>query len=185
MRLAEPIRFLTTLQREGLIGPFAIGGSIAALQYIAPRHTHDVDFFADIHATGLAVMSQIYQKASELGYAVEAEHIIVDGTPVQILPPLNALYVEALDKSVEKTVDGMTVRVFTPEYIVAIALQTKRFKDYDRVESFINEYSALNQNALADLITRFNLGSSWRKFKEGHVTDRKANLRAWQIGHIN
>src|SRR5437867_10559117 len=48
---------------------------------------------------------------------------VISGWPVQFIPPTSPLVEEALANAAEMQVDGLSARVFTPEYLAAIALQ--------------------------------------------------------------
>ena len=67
------------------------------------------------------------------GSVMQGEYIVVAGWPVQFLAPGTLLVEEALRESVEWDVDGTSARVFTAEYLEAIALQTGRAKDKARL----------------------------------------------------
>jgi hypothetical protein len=72
---------------------------------------------------------------------------------------------EALANAAEMQVDGLSARVFTAEYLAAIALQTGRAKDKARLLQFI-EAHALDRKKFEELVERHQLGDKWRQFQK-------------------
>jgi hypothetical protein len=66
---------------------------------------------------------------------------------------------------VEKDVEDTPVRVFTPEHIVAIALETGRAKDKARVLQFI-EANAVDLGRVREILTRHGLSGNWQQFEQ-------------------
>jgi hypothetical protein len=56
-------------------------------------------------------------------------------------------------------------RVFTPEHIVAIALETGRAKDKARVLQFI-EANAVDLGRVREILTRHGLSGNWQQFEQ-------------------
>jgi hypothetical protein len=95
---------------------------------------------------------------------IASQYIVISGWPVQFLPAGSPLLQEALAAAVEKDVDGTGARVFTPEHIAAIALDTGRAKDKARVLQFI-EAGVLDLDRLQEIIARHGLTSHWQQFE--------------------
>jgi hypothetical protein len=102
---------------------------------------------------------------------MEGEYIAIAGWPVQFLPPGTPLVEDALDGAVEKDVDGIHARVFTAEYLAAIALQTGRAKDKARLLQSI-EAGALDTARFQAILNRHGLVEAWRKFKRRFLSDQ-------------
>ena len=68
----------------------------------------------------------------------------------------------------EKDVEDTPVRVFTPEHIVAIALETGRAKDKARVLQFI-EGNAVDLDRVREILTRHGLSGQWEKFERQFI----------------
>ena len=96
---------------------------------------------------------------------MEGAHIVISDWPVQFLPPTGPLAEEALDNAKEIDVAGFPARVFTPEYLAAIALQTGRAKDKARMLQFV-EAGVLDATEFEQLIERHQLSGKWRNFKQ-------------------
>ena len=70
---------------------------------------------------------------------------------------------EALADSVEMSVEGSTVRVFTAEHLAAIALQTGRAKDKSRLLQFV-ESGTIDSNVFRNILNRHGLEEKWERF---------------------
>ena len=78
---------------------YAVGGATAVLFYAEPTRTYDLDVFVTLEAVGkgvLAPLSRVYEWASEQGFALQSEHLLIAGVPVKLLPANNALVDAAL-----------------------------------------------------------------------------------------
>ena len=79
---------------------------------------------------------------------ITSQCLVVEGVPVQFLPAYNSLIEEALEQAQQTTYEDITTRVLRGEYLVAIALQTGRSKDRERVR-ILREQAQLDMNLLA------------------------------------
>lgn len=150
---------LNTIEKEGVINRYAIGGAIGASYYIEATATEDIDAFVFLQpAPGsfLISLSPIYDALVKLGGIVYNEHIKFGNWPVQVLPAYKPLVEDALNESIEAEFDGVPTRIFTPEYTCAIALDTGRIKDYYRVSMFI-EQQAVDMNILKEYVVKYGL----------------------------
>lgn len=114
------------MRDEGVVRDYAIGGATAVLFYAEPTRTYDVDVFAllpSMDQSELLALAPIYRWAESRGFTVDAEHLIVYGVPVQILPAYNALVTEAIQTARVHEYQGVPVRVVDPEHLIALALQ--------------------------------------------------------------
>jgi hypothetical protein len=156
--MREALSALNQLVDDGVIGEYAIGGAVGASFYIEAMQTEDVDAFAFIPETssGLVLLTPIYEALSRLGGVVEREYVRFGGWPLQILTDATPLIAEAIRRAVDVEFDGIPTRVFLPEHLCAIALQTGRTKDYLRVSMFL-EQGAVERDKLADVVGRYGL----------------------------
>jgi hypothetical protein len=96
------------------------------LFYAEPTRTYDVDVFALLPSHGqslLEILAPVYRWVESQGFTVDAEHVLVDGVPVQILPAYNPLVVDAIHTALVHEYEGVLVRVVGPEHLIALALQ--------------------------------------------------------------
>ena len=158
------IRVLNQMAADGVIEAYALGGAMAAVFYIEPVATFDLDVFvllSPAESDKLVVTLERQNRwLAERGYPVAGEHVIVEGTPVQLLPAYNDLVAEAVTSSVEKTLGQAAARVCRPEYLMAILVQTGRAKDRARLQMFLEE-AEFDAALLEELVDRFGLGERW------------------------
>jgi hypothetical protein len=166
--MRKTLEVLNRLERDGVIGRYAIGGAMAATFYIEPFTTFDLDVFVILSLQGslpLASLSPIYEALHGMGYSDEKECIIVEGVPVQFLPAYSTLVEEALGQSIEVPYEDLTTRVFSAEHLAAIAVQTGRGKDRARVQMFLDA-GVLDKPRLMDILARFGLEGRWKSWTE-------------------
>ena len=151
---------------DGELSNYAIGGAIAAVFYVEPFVTHDVDVFVvmQTEATGLVTTIPGWDYLRERGYTeIQGEGIVVEDWPVQFLPIRNPLEEEAYLNAAVLDFEGEPVRVILAEHLVAIMLQTGRLKDLVRVKMFLSQ-DAVDLEVLEDIIKRHKLENQWANF---------------------
>ena len=167
--IVEVLKVINRMQADGVIEKYAIGGAVGATFYLEPSATLDIDIFLSLrHAPGsrLVTLAPIYEylTAPARGCKVENEYVVVEGWPVQFLPPSDALGEEAIAQAVETRVDGVPTWVMTAEHLVALALKLGRPKDFARILQFV-ESGALKPAALDRILARHKLLAKWREFE--------------------
>ncbi|HYH85681.1 MAG TPA: hypothetical protein VEX60_09370, partial [Pyrinomonadaceae bacterium] len=117
--------------RAGVIEQYAIGGAVAAIYYLEPFDTSDLDIFVQVNAAGsdLTMLAPIYEYLTARGYEAQGEFINDEEFPVQFLPVFSPLTEEALSEAHTIKFARVTTRVMRPEHLVAIMLDTGRPKD--------------------------------------------------------
>ena len=163
--MQETLKILLQLRSEGAIGQYAIGGAVAASFYVEAVATEDLDVFAFLQPakSGLVSLTPLYGWLKQLGGVVENEHIVLHGWPVQILPAYNPLIEDAVLAAIEQTFHEVAVPVVTSEYLCAIALQTGRAKDYQRVDALLDA-GCVNADTLEKLVQLHKLGERWNQY---------------------
>ena len=133
--MRRTIEILNELESEGVFSRYAIGGAMAATFYAEPLLTFDLDVFILLETApgNLISLSPVYHALRARGYCEEHEAVVVEGVPVQFLPPYNALLEEALGEAPQVDYDGVPTRIMRAEHLLAICLQTGRTKDRARV----------------------------------------------------
>ncbi len=160
------IRAFRELQAQGLIRAFALGGASALVFYTEPVLTYDLDFFVIIDASpeSLVSLQPIYQYFERKGYQVSGEQVQIGDAPVQVLVAYNPLVEEAVRNAIELPFNGETAPVLSPEYLLAIALQTNRHKDRERAR-LLWQQASLDENRLNDILTRHGLMEQWNQLR--------------------
>ena len=171
MDLSRTIPVLNEMERLGIISRYAIGGAVAAFLYIEPGTTYDLDIFITWEAPAGAILTlgPIYSYLLGRGYQAERENIIVEGWPVQFLPPGTPLVAEALDQRVPIEIGGEHTHIFSKEHLMAICLETGRPKDFSRLVQFVEEGSP-DMVRFLDILQRSGLLPKWERFKNRFFT---------------
>ena len=154
------------MQADGVIGAYAIGGAVGATFYLEPSATLDIDVFVSLQKTPggtLLSVAPIYDYLAARGCRPEGEYIVIEGWPVQFLPPTDALGEEAVAQAVETDVEGVRTRVMTAEHLTAVALKTGRAKDFIRILQFI-ECGVIDADKLDPILSRHGLLEKWERF---------------------
>lgn len=174
MTLRKTIEVVVKLAERGAIGRYAIAGAVAALNYIEPTLTEDLDILVSIEnferrQSGLILLGPIEKALAELGYTERTDlGIMIEGWPVQFLPVASDLDQEALDSAAEIDI-GLTgeaplqARCLRAEHVVAMAVKLGRLKDLARVQAFL-EQRAVNLLLLKEVLERHGLMGAWLRF---------------------
>lgn len=168
--MEKTLQVIEEMIRLGIIKAYAIGGGIAATYYIEPVLTYDLDIFFIPLREGLDELAPVYEFARGRGYAEQAEALIIEGFPVQFIPAYNPLVREAVAEATTLTYRGVEAKVVKAEYLVAIALQTGRAKDRERVVRLL-EAGVVDRMVLAGILEKHGLVERLNKIEGG--TDGK------------
>jgi len=163
--MERTLQVLNELERDGVLGRYAIGGAMGATFYVEPLLTFDLDVFVVLPETaaGLLTLAPLYEALKARGHAEEGECVNIAGTPVQFLPAYNPLLEEALREARETLYEQTPTRVLRAEHLLAICLQTGREKDRQRVRVF-REQAELNRDYLSAVLSRHGLETQWKSW---------------------
>jgi hypothetical protein len=161
--MKKALEVLNQLERDGVIARYAIGGAVAAIFYMEPFVTEDLDVFVLLPASSgsLLTVGPIYDALRARGYREDRECMDVEGVAVQFLPAYNALIEEALHEAATVDYEGTPTRVLRAEHLAAIMLDTARAKDRQRFAAFC-EQAPLDNERLQDILERHGLLERWR-----------------------
>jgi hypothetical protein len=174
MGIREVIATINQMETDGVIERYAIGGAVAATFYLEPVATLDVDVFVAFRTEPgklIATPKPIFDYLLARGCSMKGEYVMIDGWPVQFLPPATPLVEEALAEACEIDVDGVPARVISAEHLAAIALQTGRAKDKARLLQFVEE-GALDAPRFQEIVQRHDLVDAWTRFERQFISDR-------------
>ena len=174
MPLRNTIEVIVKLADKGAIQQYAIAGAMAALNYIQPTLTEDLDILISVadfekRQSGLIVLTPIETALNEMGYTERTDlGFMIEGWPVQFLPVASELDEEALKYAIEIDVDPtgkppLKARCLRAEHVVAIAIKLGRLKDLARVQAFLDE-EAVDLVALRNVLKWHNLTGNWLSF---------------------
>ncbi len=163
--MEETLRVLNSLERDGVLRRYAIGGAMAATFYTEPVLTFDLDIFVLLPTSpgALLTLSPLYEALRSRGFSEEGEFVKIEGVPVQFLPVYNDLLREALGEAREVPYGSTTTRVLRAEHLAAIAVQTGRQKDRDRLRMLVDQ-AGMNREYLTDILVRHGLEEKWREW---------------------
>ncbi|MBA3439185.1 MAG: hypothetical protein H0T92_04885 [Pyrinomonadaceae bacterium] len=162
--MKETFKILNQMVKDNVVDQYAIGGAVAAIYYLEPFDTADLDVFVQVSASGstLTILSPIYQYLIKRGYQAKKEFVYIEGFPVQFLPVFNALTDEAVSKAQTIKYGRVAVRIMRAEHLVAIMLDTGRPKDYLRIHMFL-EQRAVDRRSLNAVLKRHDLAKKWKE----------------------
>jgi hypothetical protein len=174
MSLRKTIEIVVRLAEQGTIQGYAIAGAVAALNYIEPTLTEDLDILVSVahlenRPSGLILLTPIERALADMGYSTRTDlGILIDGWPVQFLPVASELDEEALDRAIEVEVEtsghpSVRARCLRAEHVVATAVKVGRLKDLARVQAFLDQ-DAVDLSALRDVLKRHGLMQKWLSF---------------------
>ena len=118
------ITVLNQMVEDGIIRRYAIGGAVAAMNYLEPALTEDVDVLISFDTqspSGPVTLGPIVDWLGAKGYSEwRKEGLVVDGWPVQFLPVADPFGTEAT----------ISTWMLSAEHVVATALKAGRPKDF-------------------------------------------------------
>jgi hypothetical protein len=162
----EALQVLNELEAQGLMARYAIGGGMAAVYYVEPILTLDLDVFyipPDADAT-IIDLGPIYAYLAERGYRADAEHILIGGMSVQLLAAYSPLVEEAVHEAHDIEFGHTPTRVVRAEHLVAVMLDTGRPKDLERLFLMLDE-AELDAAYLQDVLSRHDLLTRWEELR--------------------
>jgi len=174
MSLRKTIEVVTKLAEQGVMQRYAIAGAVAALNYIQPTLTEDLDILVSIahfekRQSGLILLRPIETALANMGYNERSDvGYLIEGWPVQFLPVASALDEEALERAIDLDIGlsgdpPLTARCLRAEHIVAIAVKLGRLKDLARVQAFLDQ-DVVDLVVLKDILERHALLEAWQGF---------------------
>jgi hypothetical protein len=164
VNIQEVVIAVNQMQADRVIDRYAIGGDAAASLYLESVSARHVDVFVGLPAEqGQLIFSPgpIFKYLLEHGAIIEGAHIRIGDTPSLFIPPPTPLLKEAMTQAAERDFDGVTGRVFTADYLAAIAFQS------GRANARLLDLAAadvLNLDRFQEIITRYGLLDRWREF---------------------
>ncbi len=157
--LAQVFEVLNLMRDQGVVDAYAVGGATAVLFYAEPARTYDVDVFVLLREQiepGLVSLEAVYTWARQRGFGVDAEHVMIHGVPVQLLPAFSPLVAEAIAHAPVHDYDGVSVHVVGPEHLVALALQAGGARRRERAWLLV-ESGAVDRARLRHLLHRHGI----------------------------
>jgi len=162
------LQVINGMEAAGVIDNYAIGGGIAAIYYIEPYDTDDLDIFVPVSAVaignaGLISLEPIYSHLTQMGYEASREGVLIEDWLVQFIPTFHPIQVEALQNTVHVKYGETETKIFSAEYLAAELLRSGRLKDQARVLALLGT-GKLDKDLFHDIIRRHGLTEKWAAF---------------------
>lgn len=166
--MKETLEVLNGLKEKALVDDYAIGGGIATIFYTEPVFTYDLDVFVIVKpesAGGIISLTSIYDYLNSKGYTWKGEHIIIEGLPVQFIPVESGIEREAIDHAKDVTYSGVKTKILSAEYLIAIALNVGRRKDFDKIGRLIDQ-AKIDNKTFEAILKKHRLLDKFRKWRK-------------------
>jgi hypothetical protein len=164
--MEKVIEILNRMQADGVIEKFAIGGGIAAIRYLEPYLTDDIDVFLSpvvVSEGGLISFGRIYSYLEELGYYPEREYIRIGDWLVQFVFASESVQEEAVTRADRVAFAGNYTSIFSVEHLAAELLRSGRLKDLTRVAALLKS-EQIDMEMFRDIVRRHGLAQKWKEF---------------------
>lgn len=164
--MEKTFQVLNALEERGVLLRYAIGGAVAALYYMDPFETEDLDVLCVLRAEALqslAPLAELYNALRDMGYGEEGPFVVIEGVPVQFLPAYSVLVSEAVEAATWKDYLRTRVRILGPEYLLAIMVATGRNKDRLRLDAMLRQ-TTIDKPHLADILSRHRLSEKFSQW---------------------
>jgi hypothetical protein len=167
---ADVFRVLESMKTDGVVVEYAVGGAMAALFYAEVTRTYDLDVFVLLPPQpGVIVqVTEIYRWAEARGFSSQAEHILIEGVPVQFLVADEGLEGDAVTMAETFDYQGAPIRVIRPEHLIALFLRAGGERRRERIGMLLDAES-VDPDALDELLTRYNLKDEWQRRFGGDI----------------
>jgi len=165
--MEKALQVVNRMVDDAVIKRYAIGGAVAAIFYIEPINTRDLDVFFQVMTSGddLMMLVPIYDYLARLGYGAEGDAVRIENWSVQFLPVFNSLIDEAVSEAQIVLHRGVETRIMQAEHLMAIMLQTGRGKDFARLIEFVRQ-DVFNESRLLEILRKHDLSANWEQFKQ-------------------
>ena len=168
MRMLEKVlAVINKMVEDRIIEDYAIGGAIAALFYIEPFETLDLDIVVFLPreemSKAVVTLAPLYNYLRELGYNEEKEYVIIETIPVQFLVGGKPLLDDAVKTAVPKAFGATPTKVMRVEYLLALMADRCQAKDKARAQMVQEQGVEVNYDLVGTLIKEYHLETKWKK----------------------
>ncbi len=164
--LEKVLAVINKMVEDRIIEDYAIGGAIAALFYIEPFETLDLDIvvFLPQEEMSKAVVSltPLYTYLRELGYNEEKEYVIIETVPVQFLVGGKPLLDDAVKTAVPKAFRATPTKVMRVEYLLALMADRCQAKDKARAQLVKEQGVEVDYDLVDAIIKEHHLEAKWK-----------------------
>lgn len=138
MSFGNAIQILLCLKRKMALNDFVVIGAVAATAYLEPMTTEDLDMIVLVETDKDYI--EVFRRVQKVADRTEGMHLVLSGVPVQMFPTTTKpLYRDTLENARTFNIDGINVKVASPEHLVVLALEANRYKDKVRIQYLLPE----------------------------------------------
>jgi hypothetical protein len=164
MVLKDGINAINEMLSDRVIENYAVAGDAAASHYlpsISARFMEVVVPFPGGKGQLIVSPTKIFEYLIARGAFFEGQNIRMGDTPTLFVPPSTPLLEEALREAVVRQIDGTTGRIFTADYLAALAFQSGRAN-----QRLLDLAAAdvLDVDHFQAIISRHGLLDRWKEF---------------------
>lgn len=158
--MKKTLEVINGLKKEGVIKDYAIGGAVAALKWVEPFFTRDLDILIiplqEADEGKVISFLPIYDALKKRGYDQwTGQWLLIEGVPVEFLPA-EGLSKEAVQAAVKTEFEGIETRVITPEYLIPLFLKAFREKDKMKIMLLLDQ-AKIDRKKLGGILVRHGL----------------------------
>lgn len=159
-------KVINKMYQEGILISYAVGEALATIYYTEPFATKDIDiFFIPPEKDKLIVLTPFYNFLLKKRYKTYKEYVMIGGVPIQFIPTATELEKEAVENAISVKYKNIDVKIFRPEYLVAIFLDVFRAKDRDKLLKLLDQ-AKIDKALLKNILARHNLDKKYNDFME-------------------
>ncbi|HSY50716.1 MAG TPA: hypothetical protein VLC46_18060 [Thermoanaerobaculia bacterium] len=146
------LRALNAMKQDGVVADYALAGGMAQVFWVEAVPVYDLEvLMTHPRAT-------IHVWASEHGYTVRGEHVVIGDIPAQFLTSPGPLTDEAMEHAATLRFGDTDVRVVRPEYLIAMYLHgSARTRQRRERAATLRDEAGIDESLLRDLMNRFAL----------------------------
>ncbi|MEO0129934.1 MAG: hypothetical protein ABIL02_06820 [candidate division WOR-3 bacterium] len=168
MSVARIFKLINEMHKKGILKDYAIGGAIATIYYTEPFATKDVDiFFIPPEKNRLILLTPFYDFLLKRGYKTYKEYIMIGNMPIQFIPATDELEKEAIENAILVKYKKIEVKIFRPEYLIAIFLKVYRPKDREKLIKLLDQ-TKIDKRFLSNILRKYKLNNKFSDFIRRH-----------------
>ncbi len=136
MSFGDAIRTLNGLKRRKVIRDYVLIGAIASTAYMEPIYTEDLDIIVLVDTD--SEYRQVFRDVAKFAERVDGMHLILGGVPVQMFPTTTKpVYRDTMLNARSGRIDGLRVKIASPEHLIMLYLEAFRDKDQLRIRRLL------------------------------------------------
>ena len=165
--LEKALAVINKMVEDHIIEDYAIGGAFAALFYVEPFETQDLDIVVFLPPEemrkAIVTLTPLYDYLRGLGYCEEREFVIIESIPTQFLVAGTLLLDDAVRNAVPMMFRSTQTKVIRVEYLLALMADRCQAKDKARAEMVREQVANVDYDLVDRVIREHHLEEKWKK----------------------